>query len=102
MQPIGQRLKNLRLRTGQSLKRAAALVRVSYSHLSRVENGIKQPSPQLVARLSQLYGADVDDLLAAMGELPEDVTKILQRQGKEAINLLRQEYANPESSDNDD
>ena len=90
------------MRSGKSLKRVAPLVKVSYSHLSKVENGIKQPSPQLVGRLSKLYDADVDDLLVTMGELPEDVTKILQMQGKDAIDLLRNEYGNPENDDIDE
>ena len=102
MQPVGKQLRDLRRGTGLGLKRVAPRVGVTHSHLSKVENGVKQPSVDLVIRLSAFYGSDVDELLAAMGELPHDVIQILRTEGKAAINLLRAEYAKPSDFGNDD
>jgi len=95
-------LKRLRLASGQGIKRVAPQVGVSYSYLSKVENGLKKPSVDLLARLSDLYGVDSDELLAKLGELPSDVKEILQSEGKAVLDLVRKEYSDPSKRDGDD
>lgn len=95
-------LRRLRLATGQGIKRVAPQVGVSYSYLSKVENGLKKPSVDLLTRLSDLYGVDSDELLAKLGELPSDVKAILKSEGKAVLDLVRKEYSDPSKRDGGD
>jgi transcriptional regulator with XRE-family HTH domain len=97
MNAISRTLRDLRTRSGLGLKRVAPLVGITHSHLSKVENGVKRPSAELIVRLATLYGTDADELLILMGELPPDILEILRNDGKAAITLLRSEYGTPSS-----
>jgi len=49
--PIGLRLKLARVRAGRKQWEVAAKVGVSGTVLSRIESGIVEPSPEMVARI---------------------------------------------------
>lgn len=89
---IGATLRRLRQKNHLGLKSAAPKVGISYTHLSRVENGQKKPSPGLIHQLCELYGEDPDNLVAMQGELPDDVKEIVREHGKEALDLLRETF----------
>lgn len=78
------------------IKSAGPRVGVSYSYLSKVENGKKIPSIALISALCELYGADADDVIAKAGALPPDVSQIIRDHGKAAYDLLRTTYAETE------
>jgi transcriptional regulator with XRE-family HTH domain len=90
---IGQTLRRLREKKQIGIKTVGKALDISYSYISKVENGHRTPSPELVERLSNLYGADADDLLARISELPTDIQAIIQEHGKEVFEVLRDFYA---------
>lgn len=89
---VGATLRSLRHQAKLGIKSVGPLVGVSYSYLSKVENGYKQPSVGLISKLCKLYGADPDLVIAKTNLLPLDVRKIIRTHGKEAYDLLRSTY----------
>ncbi len=90
---LGTALRHLRHNSRLGIKPAAARLQMSYTYLSKIENGYKPPSKDLLIRLCGLYGADSDDFIAKLGELPEDILDIIRTNGKEVFELLRQKYS---------
>ena len=64
-----------------SLRRLARLVGLSPSYLSRVERGrVPPPSHRTIAKIARVLQVPPDELLAAAGLVPEDITaRILRR-----------------------
>ena len=56
-------MRGLRLERGLRLADLAAVSGVSEPHLSRLENGQRWPSVQVLLNLSNIYGVDVSTLL---------------------------------------
>jgi transcriptional regulator with XRE-family HTH domain len=90
---IGKRLRFLRKQTKLGIKSVARQVDVDYSYLSKIENGHKAPSPELAKKLCDLYGGDFDEIAARLGEMPDDVRRIIEAHGKEVFELLRSRYS---------
>lgn len=61
---LGPRLRDVRLRTGLSLREVARQLGVSPSFVSQLENGKSQPSVATLFALTQLLGVSVDELFA--------------------------------------
>lgn len=86
---LGSLLREIRLSSGEGIKTAAPRLDVDYSYISKIENGLANPSPDFLTRVAALYGVDPDTLFLAAGRLPPDVDEILRERTKEAIALLR-------------
>lgn len=90
---LGNYLRKLREKKAKGIKQVAPDIGLSYSYLSKLENGLLEPSVETIARLSEYYGADSDVLRTLAGKLPDDVVEILQGNPEEAIRLLRTRFA---------
>lgn len=87
---LGLLLREARLRAALSLKQAAPPVDVSYTHLSKIENGVTMPSVELLGRLLDLYQvSERDDFYTAAGTLPPDVQRVLTARPTAAYAALR-------------
>ena len=62
---LGVRLKQVREKSGQSLRAVARQLGVSPSFLSQLENGKSQPSVATLYSLTQLLDVSIDELFAA-------------------------------------
>lgn len=62
---VGPRLKRLRVQRGLTLTAVATATRISKSTLSRLENGERRPSLELLLPLAQAYRVPLDDLVGA-------------------------------------
>ena len=69
---LGARLREVRLRSGQSLREISRQLGVSPSFVSQLENGKSQPSVATLYSLAQLLGVSIDELFAAEGLQPQD------------------------------
>lgn len=65
---LGPRLKEIRLKSGLSLREIARLLDVSPSFVSQIENGKSQPSVATLYSLAKLLGVPVDVLFETAGE----------------------------------
>ncbi len=61
---LGARLRDVRLRSGRSLREVARQLSVSPSFVSQLENGKSQPSVATLYALSQLLDVSIDELFA--------------------------------------
>ena len=62
MDNLGERLKDLRVQAGLSLRELARQAKVSPSFISQIENGKSQPSVATLYSFSQLLDVSIDEL----------------------------------------
>jgi transcriptional regulator with XRE-family HTH domain len=62
---VGSRLRRVREQRGITLTEVAQLTGISKSTLSRLENGQRRPSLELLLPLAQTYRVPIDDLVGA-------------------------------------
>ncbi|MBI4501008.1 MAG: helix-turn-helix domain-containing protein [Gemmatimonadetes bacterium] len=86
-------LRKLRQSRGFGLKPLARLVGVTHSHLSRVERGEVQPSPELLERLAAALSVSAEALKLQAGVVPEDIAGIFAANPTEAATLVREAFA---------
>ena len=90
---IGDVLRSLREKKGLGIKTVGKQLEISYSYISKVENGHRMPNQEFLERLSALYGADPEELVAKIAGLPSDIQQIIQMHGKDVFDLLRGLYS---------
>jgi HTH-type transcriptional regulator, competence development regulator len=93
MESFGQILRKLRLGCGTGIKRLAPELGITYSYLSKLENGDVAPSEELVGKIAQYFDYDRDRLLISAGKIPKEILVILQQHPDEALDFLRQRFA---------
>ncbi|QLE75406.1 helix-turn-helix domain-containing protein [Streptomyces rectiverticillatus] len=62
---VGPRLRAIRKQRGATLVEVAAGTGISVSTLSRLEAGHRRPTLELLLRLAQAYGVQIDELVGA-------------------------------------
>src|SRR5579863_9177122 len=62
--PIGERIREERLRRGCNLRTLARAVNVSASHISQIENGKCQPSVSTLYAITSVLGVSIDNLFS--------------------------------------
>jgi len=65
--PIGQRIREERLRRGFNLRSLARAVHVSASHISQIETGKCRPSVSTLYAITTALGVSIDDIFAGAG-----------------------------------
>jgi transcriptional regulator with XRE-family HTH domain len=65
LEGVGRRLRRVREQRGLTLTTAARHAGISKSTLSRLENGQRRPSLELLLPLTQVYRVPIDDLIGA-------------------------------------
>ena len=71
MKRIGEKLRTLRQQRNLSMKQLADLLQTSDAQISRVENGQRKPSADLVFQISTFFAVPVDRLMRDDLELQE-------------------------------
>ena len=92
MQHFGEILRDLRAKTGVGIKRLAPELGITYSYLSKLENGEIAPSQELVERVADYFDYDSDRLLISAGKIPGEIVQILQQHPDEALDFLRERF----------
>lgn len=88
---VGSRLKQLRSQRGATLGSVAAATGISKSTLSRLENGQRRPSLELLLPLARTYRVPLDDLVGAP-EVGDPRIRLRPRRvkGRTVVPLTRQ------------
>jgi transcriptional regulator with XRE-family HTH domain len=89
---LGDFLRQQRHKTGKGIKQIAPELELSYSYLSKLENGLIEPSEETIKKLAKVYGVSAELIGTLAGRLPDDVVAILEGQPEEAIRLLRERF----------
>jgi transcriptional regulator with XRE-family HTH domain len=90
---VGAALRALRQQASMGIKSVAPRANVDYTYLSKIENGHKIPSQELIEKLCSIYDVSPDDIVSRLGLLPPDIQEIVQTRGKEVFELLRERYS---------
>ena len=77
---IGTRLKELRSARNLLQEQVAALIGVNKSTVSAYENGLRQPSFDILIALARLYRVSTDYLLGMTDIQPLDVTGLTEKE----------------------
>lgn len=74
-----------------SQRQLAAKVGVGFPHLSKVENGAETPSDELLAKLADAIGDDIDELMAIANRVSPDLaeTVIVNSNARMFLRLVR-------------
>lgn len=92
MNKFGAVLRELRTKTGIGIKSLAPQLGVTYTYLSKLENGEVGPSEGFVDRVARYFKHDRDNLLLSAGKVPPEVLKILQENPDKAVKFLRDRF----------
>lgn len=63
MKRLGDKLRTLREQRGLTLRELAELLDVHYTHLNKIELGLKRPSTDVVLKISYLFNVTTDELM---------------------------------------
>lgn len=91
-------LRDLRRGQGRSLRGAAMEIGIAPSHLSRLERGVRNVSPEIGHRIADYYGIDAELVTTNQNPIPSDVVEILLRH-PELIDQLRATYRDQRAED---
>ncbi|MFQ5544063.1 MAG: helix-turn-helix domain-containing protein [Nitrospiria bacterium] len=63
MDRIGEKLKSLRLQHSFTTRQLAQALQISQAQISRIENGLRQPSGDLIVRIADFFNVSLDQLM---------------------------------------
>lgn len=63
MKRIGEKLYTLRQRHGLTTRELARALQTSHTQISRIENGLRQPSADLVVKMADFFNVSLDKLM---------------------------------------
>ncbi len=63
MQRFGEKMRVLRQRRGLTLRELAPLLDITFSFISKLENGSQQPSAELIVKIARLFEVSTDKLM---------------------------------------
>lgn len=75
-QELGKLLKQKRQEQGLTQRKLAVTANLDYTYVSKIEGGTQTPSVEALVRLAEVLGlvsAEINELLAMMGRLPDDL-----------------------------
>jgi transcriptional regulator with XRE-family HTH domain len=71
---IGENIKKIRKEKGLQQKQVALELGIDQSNYNKIENGKREPSIELLDKLSKLFGISVDEILNPDKDVPKEVT----------------------------
>ena len=86
---LGSRLKEIRLKSGLSLREIARQLNVSPSFVSQIENGKSQPSVSTLYAMAKLLSVPVDVLFQRSGD------PVINSQKKHVVEIDRNHFDHP-------
>ena len=63
MERIGEKLKTLRSQQGLTTRQLAEHLGTTNSQISRIENGLRQPSADLLVKIADFFNVSLDQLM---------------------------------------
>lgn len=84
---LGKNIKDLRERKGLLQKQVATEVGLGISHYSKIENGQREASVEMLDKLSKFYEVSIDKIVHPDNEAPTEVI-IEDKTAKEQLKLI--------------
>lgn len=91
---IGQVIRGLRMERGLTQEQLSLEADVAASNLSRIENGLRQPTSTVLQRLAAVLGRSVSEIYAVLEDDPEQSSELtpmvsLMQEMPQASSLVR-------------
>jgi transcriptional regulator with XRE-family HTH domain len=86
---VGKIIKQVRKEKGLQQKAVAFEIGIDQSNYNKIENGKREPSVEVLQKLSIIFGGTVDDLLNPKHNQPSPVT-VVDKTVTEKIRLIEQ------------
>jgi len=77
---IGEFIKKLREERKLSINQLALYSGVSAAHISRIERGLRDPSPEILKKISQALKVPYEDLMKIAGYLDQEGNSLLSKE----------------------
>ena len=84
---VASNIKRLREEKGLLQKEVAAEMDLGVSHYSKIENGQREASVELLDKLSRFYGITIDQIVHMGDDVPTDIT-LEDKTASEQIRLM--------------
>lgn len=97
-QTFGQLIRQARKDKGHSQRSLAALVKLDFTYLSKLENERAEypPKEEVIRSLAQHLDLDAEQLICLAGRIPQRYEELLKNNSSEMPVLLRRLRENPE------
>ena len=89
---FGRLLRQLRGEAKVGIKTLAPELGVSYTYLSKLENGATSPSDEFVDRVANYFRHDKNRVLLAAGKVPDEILQILRENPDQALQFLKERF----------
>lgn len=87
---FGERVRRKRQAKQITLRKFAALIDVSPTYISQIENNrFSPPTEEIICKIAQVLEEDKDELLALVNKVHSDLPPIINRFPKEVATFLR-------------
>ena len=86
---IGQRIKRERIAKSLTQRELAEITDVGVPHISKVEADRENPSEDLLCRMAEVFGIDVEELLLVARRVPGEFLESLAADPPAALEFLR-------------
>lgn len=87
---VGEKIKQIRKDKGLQQKEVALEVGLDQSNYNKVENGRREPSLQVLQKLSAILGVSIDELLSPENNKQPAVVTVEDKTLSEKIRLMEQ------------
>ncbi|MCG5058704.1 MAG: helix-turn-helix transcriptional regulator [Limnoraphis sp. WC205] len=96
-QTFGKLIRQARKDKGYSQRQLAALLKVDFTYLSKLENDRADypPKEEVIRGLGRNLGIDEEELIFLAGRIPQHYESLLKQNNKEITALFRRLQENP-------
>lgn len=93
MTNLGKEIRKARRERGLSIRALAKMLDISYTYISHIEAGRTTPSREIISRLSEIFGGNVDEWLVMAGHLPDEVYEAYMAHPRAGLIAAREGFA---------
>lgn len=76
MNNIGNKIRDIRIKNGDSLEELGKKLNFNYSNLSKIERGLRSPSIDLIEQLAKLYDIKISYFFGEEVDVPNELKDI--------------------------
>ncbi|WP_394139624.1 helix-turn-helix domain-containing protein [Cytobacillus oceanisediminis] len=75
MKGVGKKIRELRMKNGDTLEQLGTKLNFNYSNLSKIEREIRMPSVELIKEIAEIYDVQLSYFFGKEQEIPEELKK---------------------------
>lgn len=76
MKRVGAKIREIRMRHGDTLEKLGEKIDFNYSNLSKIERGVREPSIELVKQIADLYEVPLSYFFGEEATVPDELKEV--------------------------